>query len=146
MTILRFLLAFLAAVLVTFVLASVAHSHFVMQWLRDLGVEIPGAVALRTTLGDLRGLATAFLPIVAVALLLGFAVAALVKRFLPSLAGVAYPTGGAAAMAAMLGIMHAAFKMTPIAGARDALGWWLICLAGAAGGVVFALLAQRKRA
>jgi hypothetical protein len=142
----RPVLAFLAAVAVTFVIASVVHTHFVIQRLIGLGVEVPQSAALATVGGDLVGLAPAFGPVIAITLLLGFLIAVVVRRYLPALAPIAFPTAGAAAMATMLAIMHAIFKMTPIAGARDPGGWWLICLSGAVGGALFALLAKRQRA
>lgn len=142
----RPLLAFLVAVAVTFVIASVVHTHFVIQRLIGLGVEVPQADALRTVGGDLAGLAPAFGPVIAITLALGFGIAVAVRRFLPALAPIAFPTAGAAAMATMLGLMHMAYKMTPIAGARDAAGWWLICLSGAVGGALFTLLTKPRRA
>ena len=142
----RPLLAFAAAVALTFVSASTFHTHFVMQRLVDMGVVIPVADGVRVLVGDVVGLAPAFAPVIAITLLLGFGIAALVKRWLPALAPIAFPVGGAAAMAVMLTAMHAVFKMTPIAGARDPLGWWLICLSGALGGLVFAALLKRQRA
>ncbi|MCA3255768.1 MAG: hypothetical protein INF91_09145 [Alphaproteobacteria bacterium] len=142
----RPLLAFVAAVVVTFVIASVVHTHFVIQRLVGLGVDVPQADALRTVGGDLAGLAPAFGPVIAITLLLGFGIAVVVRRFLPALAPIAFPTAGAAAMATMLALMHMAFKMTPIAGARDPGGWWLICLSGAVGGALFAQLAKARRA
>ena len=142
---LKMVLAFVAAVVLTFVAASSFHTHFVMQQLVRAGADVPMADGARTMFGDMVGLAPAFGTIVAITLLLGFLIAALVKRWLPSLAGIAYPVAGGAAMAAMLAIMRAVFGMTPIAGARGWDGWIAICLAGVLGGWLFARLTRPKR-
>jgi hypothetical protein len=132
--------AWLAASVATFLLASVVHSQFVMARLVAMGVEIPAGLRAQTTVGDIAGLAPAFLPVVAVTLLLGFLIAGFVLRFAPNLRGLAFPVAGFAAMAAMLLLMQAVFKMTPIAGARDTGGWLLMLVAGGVGGWLFARL------
>jgi hypothetical protein len=132
--------AWLAASLLTFLLASVVHSQFVMARLVAMGVDIPAGLRARTTLGDIAGLAPAFLPVVAVTLLLGFLIAGGVLRLMTGLRGIAFPVAGVAAMGAMLLVMQAVFKMTPIAGARDTGGWLLMLLAGGAGGWLFGRL------
>jgi hypothetical protein len=132
--------AWLAASLLTFLIASVVHSQFVMARLVAMGTEIPVGLRAQTTLGDIAGLAPAFLPVVAVTLLLGFLIAGGVLRLTNGLRGIAFPVAGFVAMAAMLAIMGAIFKMTPIAGARDTGGWLLMLLAGGVGGALFARL------
>lgn len=143
----RSALAFAVAVLMSFVLASAAHSHFVMRRLEAVGASIPVPLGLKTMTGDLLGLAPSLLPVMAVALLLGFLVAWLAKRGLPGLAPLAYPLAGFAAMALMLVLMREVmFKITPIAGARGPEGFLTFCAIGALGGFVFSRLAAPRRA
>jgi hypothetical protein len=82
--------------------------------------------------------------VIVLALLVGFLVAWPMKRVLKPIAPFAYPIAGAAAIALALYLMSKQFYgTTPIAGARGALGFTLQCLAGAAGGYVFAALNER---
>jgi hypothetical protein len=81
-------------------------------------------------------------------LLVGFLVAAGLKRILTPLAPVAYPIAGAAAVVAAIWLIEnvvAGGGVGAIGGARDALGMALQGLAGLAGGTVFAALRGRPR-
>lgn len=138
-TILRWLLA----VVVTVITASLIHSWTIQNNLKSLGIEISTNLGLRTAMTDLIGLAPALLAVFGAALAIGFAIAALLNRFLKLPRWIAYPVAGAAAVGATLAIMHLQMKITPVASAREPLGFLLLCLAGALGGLVFA--ASRRR-
>ena len=134
MSIVRWITALLSAALGTYVIAVVLNSQFVMA---AHDVPISFADRLNMTAFDVSNMGL-YLVIILIALLLGFAIAALVKRFLPGLARYAYPVAGAAAIATVLGLMYMQFQTVPISGARSALGFLSQVLAGGIGGWIFA--------
>lgn len=140
----RTVAAFVAAVLAGFAAASIFHSQFVLAGLSGVGAKIGLGDRLRMTGGDLIGLLPSYGAVLAIALVLGFLAAWIVKRWLKPLAPVAYPLAGAAAVATALWVMHRQFEMTPIAGARGAAGFLFQCAAGALAGLVFAQLRPRR--
>jgi hypothetical protein len=142
----KVLLAWLAAVIVGFLAASVLHTQFVLGRLAEVGAEIPAGVRLQTTLGDIVGFIPAYPAVIGIALAVGFAVAALLKRVLKPLAPYAHPIAGFVAVGTALALMKMQMEITPVAGARGAVGFLAQCLAGALAGWVFALLVNRRRA
>ncbi len=148
MTLLRILLGYVLAVATTTVAGSVLQSHKVMIDLRHAGAAIGPDLVKQMTMSDLQAFGPQFGAIVAIALAVGFLVAAGLKRLLTPLAPVAYVLGGAAAIAAALMVLPIVLKLdgiVPLAGSRGAAGFALQLLAGAAGGLVFTLIAVRKR-
>ncbi|MFQ5561940.1 MAG: hypothetical protein ACE5FO_00060 [Parvularculaceae bacterium] len=132
----RFILAAAVAALA----AIGFHTATVLGRLAALGTEISAATWAETLLRNFLGLAPSYGAVVAIALALGFAVAALLKPRAGPLAPFAYPLAGAGALAVALVLMHIAYDgITPIAGARGTAGFLLQCLAGGLGGAVFAL-------
>jgi len=140
----RLVPAFVAAVLAALVAASLVHTGFVLGGLAALGIDISANVAARTWLGDLAGLAPQFGAVIAIALLLGFVVAAVACRWLPLPPALAYAIAGGAAMATALWLMKRSYAITPIASARSVAGFLALCLAGALGGMMFAMVARRR--
>ena len=138
MRIVRILVSWLIAVIVTTVGISVIHSLRIQGNLAELGVELPMGLRLSTIGRDLAGLAPTLGPVVAIALAIGFAIAAFLRPRLPSLAWMAYPLAGAAAIVVALVAMKFSYDITPIAGARGPLGLPLSALVGAVGGWIFA--------
>lgn len=141
-TFLRYLLAFLAAVLCTSLLGSIVSSQFVMAGLTDLGVEIPLADRLRMTVQDF-GILPALSAAVAAAFLPALAVAGLASRRFGGRRPW-FAVAGAAALIAELAIMQSVLGLMPVAGARTAAGLGALGVAGAAGGLAFALLTERR--
>lgn len=147
MAVIRIAFAYILAVIVTTVLASFAHTQMVIAGLTESGATVALEQRIGMSAGDLVGLAPQLGPVMAAGLAVGLLIAALLRRVLKPLAPIAYPLAGAAAVGVALTAMSIAFDgITPIAGARTALGFSLECLAGAAGGLVFALVAVRKPA
>lgn len=143
-SIFRNVAAYLASVIVAYALGSAFHTQMVFAALADAGAEIPFPMRLETTIGDFLSL-WQYAAVIAIALLVGFVVAAVLKRIVKPLAPIAYPLAGAAGVAIALTLMSMQYYgTTPIAGARGPVGFALQCLAGAAGGVVFAALARRR--
>ena len=140
--ILGWIAALLVAALGTYVVGVIANAQFVI-----------GAHDVPVSFGD-RFNMTAFdvsnmwlyYAVIVIALLLGFGIAAVVKRFLPGLVRVAYPIAGAAALGVVLGLMYLQFQTIPISGARSALGFTAQVVAGGIGGWIFANLLGRAKA
>ena len=138
MRIVRIVVSWLIAVVVTTVLISIIHSLRIQHGLAELGIELPMALRLQTVGRDFVGLAPALGGVVAIALAIGFVIAALLKSRLPALAFIAYPLAAAAAVWVALAAMHYSYDITPIAGARGTFGLPSFALAGAFGGWIFA--------
>jgi hypothetical protein len=133
----------LLAVLVATIGASAAHSWVIQNELARLGVAIAPDVAIASGVDDLIGQGPAVGGILAIALALGFLVAAWLGPRLKEPALVAYPLAGTVAVGTTLMIMRLQMNITPIAGAREPLGFMLVSLAGGLGGLVFALTRRR---
>jgi hypothetical protein len=135
------------AVLSATVLGSLAHTQVILAGLESAGAPAPIDVRVQTSIGDFLGLAPTFGPVIAVGFAVGFAAAGALLRVLKPLSPIAFPLAGAAAMAAALTAMKFAYDgITPLASARTAAGFGLLCLAGAAGGFVFQAAIRRRRA
>ena len=142
----RIVFGYAAAAIAGVVLASAFHTQMVIAALGEAGASVAFDRRLAMTGNDLVGLLPQFGAVIAIALAIGFLVAAGLRRVLKPLAGVAYPLAGAAAIAVALTAMSMAFDgITPIAGARTALGFALQCLAGAVSGLVFSMVAVRPK-
>jgi len=139
---LRVLLSFFVATLVTYTLASVAHTQQVISRLRDLGVTVGMGEWLRVAVGDWLGLYL-YLAVIAVGLAIAFSVMSVVGRFTVGQRDVLFAVGGGLAMWVMLYSMKELGSITPIAGARGIVGLLLQCAAGVAGGFCFALFKNR---
>lgn len=140
MNFIRIAAAFPVAVAVVIVGVSIAHTQFVLAALASIGAPASLAINLDTTMFDIVGLAPTLGPVIAIALAIGFMVAAVLKRVLLPLAPLAYPIAGAAAMATALVAMKLAYHTTPLAGARSMVGFLTMCAIGAIGGLVFSRL------
>jgi hypothetical protein len=137
MRFIRWVLGLIAAALATYIVGTALNSQFVIG-MHDISVSIGDRFNM--TMFDISNM-VAYLVIVAVALLIGFLIATILKRFLPNLARVAYPIAGGAAIAVALGLMYIMFQTIPISGARSTMGFLAQVFAGAIGGWVFARIA-----
>ena len=142
---LRRIVAYFAAVATTAVLGSIASTHFVLRGLTELGVSIDFGKQLHAFGHDVLGMGPMLGVLVAFCFLIAYPVAALVVRFLPRLRTASYSAAGAVAILVALYAMETALATMPIAGARTPLGLAAQGVAGAAGGLVFALLSSRRR-
>jgi hypothetical protein len=131
------------AVIVTTIAASGVHSWINQRALVALGVDIPTATAFRTAVGDLVGLAPALGGVLGIALAVGFLVATWLGPRLKVPALLAYPLAGGVAVGVTLMIMRWQMDITPIASAREPLGFAMLCGAGALGGLVFVVTRRR---
>lgn len=138
------LVSWLAASLLSFALASSAHSAKVLNELLALGINISWPQRVQFILADLAGLATSYLPIIALALAIGFAVAWQIIKRLQKWHLALFAAAGFCALLTALLAMQPILEITLVAGARGSIGLLLQCAAGASGGVLFALLKGRE--
>ncbi len=139
------ILAFLAAVFVTYACAAIAHTQTVMSNLADLGAPVTVGDRLAASGHDLLGMAPTLLPMVAVALAIAFPVAAWVIRRWPWWRAVGYSLAGGVAVLMIHVLLYQALGITGVAGARGTAGLTLQALCGAVGGLVFRQLLPRVR-
>lgn len=140
----RTITAYLLSTAVTYVLATAFYTQQVIAKQAAIGAVYSPSQQFATWIQNLTGLWIYGL-MIAVALLLGFAVAFFVKRLLQPLAPIAYPTAGAAAILVMILFIEQQLGGGAgiIGGARDALGLTLQCIAGFIGGAIFAITRPR---
>ena len=138
--------AWLLAVAIAYVLASITATQSVVSKLTGMGLKVPLSDRLAMTLQDILGMANMFLPMVAFALLMAFMTAALLCRWLARWRLPLYALAGATALVMIHVILHLAFGLTPIAIARSGAGLAIQGLAGAAGGICYILLIRRQAA
>lgn len=119
--------------LIAYVLASIINTQFVLA---PYDVPISFADRFNMTMFDISNMVL-YLAVIAVAFIIGFSIAAVLKRFIPKLASIAYPIAGAAAIGVTLGLMYIFFQTIPISGARSIAGYLGQVFAGAIGGFVF---------
>jgi len=131
-------ISFALSVVVTYTLASVAHTQQVLSGLLELGVLIPPVDRIAMIAGDWIGLYL-YMVVIAIGLFIAFIVMGLVGRVLPMPETVLFAAGGALSMLVILVSMRELGSLTPIAGARGVLGLSLQCAAGAIGGIVFGM-------
>lgn len=141
----RTILAFIAAVLATYVFGCVAATQGALAMLPAIAQPIAMDVRLATTGQDLLGMLPAYAPLIAGALIAGFVVARFIVGWLPSLRTIGYLLAGAAGMLAMHLIMRNTFDgIVPVAATRSTMGLALQVLAGAFGGWLFARMTARN--
>ena len=133
----RVLAAYVAAVLVTYASAAMAHTQSVMARLADMGVNVALSDRVGATLHDLIGMAPLYLPILAAGLAVAFPVASGVIRYVPRWRPLGYSLAGGFAVLVIHVVLYQTFSITPIAAARTTTGLTVQALCGALGGWVF---------
>ncbi|NOX82566.1 MAG: hypothetical protein GXP06_06200 [Alphaproteobacteria bacterium] len=147
MQIIKLAAAYIAAVITAYTAAAGFYTQQVLAKQAEIGAIYTPSQQAQTYFENFIGLVPAYGLMVAIALLVGFVVAAGVKRIVVPLAPIAYPLAGAAAMWTLIWAIEtfvAGGGVGAIGGARDALGVGLQMLAGAAGGAVFEWLRPRR--
>lgn len=134
----KWMFAWFAASILTFVFASVFHSQFVLLGLTQINIDIPLGEWLRMTFSDMLGLSLTYGVVITFALLICFGTCTVVAKYWRTLPTWSYPLLGALTIAIMLAAMQPLLNVTLIAGARSHLGFVFQCLAGLIGGYVFA--------
>jgi hypothetical protein len=139
---LKRVIAFIAAVLVTYVLAVLMYTQINLGNLVEMGLEVTLADRVSAAFHDLLGMIVLYLPIIALAFLIAFATSHLILRWVPQLRTLAYMLAG------FVGIFAVDFLLVhlvmsgahPLAVTRTTVGLLSQCVAGAIGGYVFVRL------
>ena len=134
--------SFLASWLLTFTLASLFHSQYVVNQLVNVDVEIALSDRISLTLADWLGLLPTYGAIIAIALAIAFTVAQWFAKKHPNLRSPLFIVAGLTAFSVVLIAIESIMNIHIIAGARG-WGFYTQLLAGAVGGYVFSVITQR---
>jgi len=140
----RTLPSFLVSWLLTFTLASLFHSQYVVNQLVNVGVVVGFNDRVNLTLEDWLGLLPTYGAIIAVALALAFFVTWFIAKKLKNQGIQLFVTAGIVAFATALIAIESIMNITIIAGARG-WGFYAQLCAGAVGGYVFAKLIKENK-
>ena len=139
----RRLISFLVAGLVAYVIAVLFYTQINLSNLTDLGIDLSFSDRLAAAAHDLLSMTGMYLPIMLVALLVAFSLAAIVIRFLPNLRILGFVVAGFVGVLALVLFFSSFLGTNPIAVTRSSLGLLSQCGAGGMGGLVYALVSQR---
>jgi hypothetical protein len=134
--------AFMAAVLLTYVLGSIFSTQVVLSSLQVMGIDVAIAVRISATFQDLLGLTSSYLILITVALVLGLPVASGLSRLMPGHRPALFILAGFVAIVSIHLIMKAALGLTGIASTRTMTGLLIQGIAGAAGGYMYCLISS----
>ena len=137
------LISFLVAGLVAYVIAVLFYTQINLSNLTDLGIDISLSDRLAAASHDLLSMTGMYLPIMLVALLVAFSLAAIVIRFLPNLRTLGFVLAGMVGVLALVLFFSSFLGTNPIAVTRSSLGLLSQCGAGGIGGLVYALVSKR---
>lgn len=152
MRFIRAIVAYLAAVLMAASAGTMASTHFVLAALIELGAEIPLSLRIETIFHDLNNMGPLYAALMAVGYLVAFPAAGLVSRYMPKIRLLVFAVAGAVSIHTIMWLiknlyLHGAnplFGLNPISGAREPEGYAAQLVAGAIGGLVFALIKRAK--
>lgn len=142
-SVIRYLTGFVAAVVTTGVLGSIASTQFVIAALADINVDVPFLTRLSMTLNDM-GILAFFLPAVGACFFVGFLVAGLCSWKIGGSRTAWFVVAGASALLTELFIIENALGLMPISGARTMAGMMSQGVAAAVGGWVFAAVTRSR--
>ena len=136
----RVFVAYLATVVATYVLATMATTQWNLGEITQLGYQVSTSERLATTTHDLLGMVPSYGLIVAVAMAIGLSVASGIASFVPTLRGVGLVAAGVLAMAGVHLIMQQVLHVSPIPAARSIGGLLTQGLVGGIGGYLYYLM------
>lgn len=136
-------LGFLAAFFVLNIIGVIVSTQFNLGHLLALGVDVPFATRLSTTLFDLISMQPLFGSIFGLGLLIALLVGNLITKWIKILPDLVFALAGFASVAVTLTALKAAFQITAIGAARQWDGFLSLALAGALAGYVFSLVRTR---
>ena len=145
----RLTIAYLLAVVVAYVAASIFQSLSVLAALQKAGADLSIGNWLQTVFHDLYGFTFSGMVPQSLTIMAGFVIAmptaALIHKVLRLPRWILYPLAGATAMATILYVVKLNFYGSPLyPGTRGWSGFGLQLLAGALGGALFAALSKRR--
>ena len=135
----RILPSFLVSWLLTFTLASLFHSQYVVNQLVNVGVVVGFSDRASLTFDDWLGLLPTYGAIIAIALAIAFLVTWLIAKKVKKQCAQLFVIAGIVAFASALIAIESIMNITIIAGARG-WGFYAQLLAGAVGGFAFSQL------
>lgn len=135
----RVLGGYAVAVALSYSLASLFSTESVVASLYRLDAPVTLPEHLHMIFHDLGGMATSFLPMIAVAFAIALPVAAWLSRRRPAWRTFWFILAGTVAVTTVHLSLQAAFDIILVAGARTGLGFCAQALAGAVGGYGFVL-------
>ncbi len=138
--------AYLAATVLTFVLASALSTQMILSNVQSMGLDVSMGVRLTTTFQDLLGMTSSYLVLIAVAFIVALPVAAWLARLAPGGSPLLFALAGFVAIAALHLTLKMVLDIHPVAVTRTLPGLLGQCLAGAAGGWCYYLLRQKHSA
>mgnify|MGYP003121371637 FL=1 len=139
----RAIKAFLPAVLVAYLLASVIFTQTILATVHGFGLDVSLAQRLAATGHDILGMASSYLPLLLVALLIALPVAAGLTRLLPTKRGLLFTLAGFTAVVTLHVTLKLVLGVSGIAVTRTVAGLVGQGLAGALGGYVYHYLSRK---
>ena len=139
---LRLLNAFLAAVVIAYLLASILFTQTILATVQSFGLEVSFAQRLGATWHDIIGMASSYLLMLLVAFLIALPVAARLARLIPSRRALLFTLAGFVAVVALHVILKSVLGVSGIAVTRTLAGLIGQGLAGALGGYVYHRLSR----
>ncbi|MDN3489509.1 hypothetical protein [Pseudoalteromonas sp. APC 3694] len=140
----RILPSFLVSWLLTFTLASLFHSQYVVNQLVNVGVVVGFNDRVNLTLEDWLGLLPTYGANIAVALAIAFLVTWFIAKKMNKQGTQLFVIAGVVAFATALIAIESIMNITIIAGARG-WGFYAQLCAGAVGGYVFAKFIKENK-
>lgn len=137
--------AWLLAVLTATVIGSIVQTQFNLAAIVNLEVAVPVGTWLLTTIQDIFSFGLLYGILVAIALAIGFAVAALLSKYTSLPRNFMFVLAGAVAVLVLLVALNTALPMTPIAATRNIFALLLMALAGAPAGWVYTRIRPGKQ-
>lgn len=128
---------FVLATIITVVSACILQTQMVLLALGNINVDVTWSQRLYMTWQDLLGLFPSYGAVITIGLLVGFAIAKLIKTYTRLSSPYLYLIAGGCTMAVILTAMQPILGVTLLAGARTALGIVLQIIAGVLGGYCF---------
>ena len=144
MSIIKSLGTWLLTVIVTYAIAATLATQSVLARLSEMGIPISLGQRFSTTIQDIIGMGSMFLPLVAFSLLIAFVVAAILTRWLRPWRTALFVLAGAVGLLALHIVLEAMLGITPVAAARTIGGLLMQGAAGAIGGWLFVRMNPRE--
>ena len=139
----RVVKAFLPAVLVAYLLASIRFTQAILTTVQGFGLEVSLTQRLAATGHDIVGMASSYLLLLSVAFLIALPVAAGLTRLLPSRRALLFTLAGFVAVVTLHVTLKLLLGVSGIAVTRTLAGLLGQGLAGALGGYVYHRLSRK---
>lgn len=140
----RVIKAFLPAVLIAYLLASVLFTQTMLATVQSFGLEVSFADRLAATSHDILGMVSSYLLLLLVAFVIGLPVAAGIARWLPHRRALLFTLAGFMAVVALHVIMKSVLGVSGVAVTRTLAGLIGQGLAGAVGGYCYHRLSRKS--